>query len=286
MPTVSIIIRTKNEEQYLEQTLNAILSQQFDDFEIIIVDSGSTDQTLEIIQKYNVRLIEIPPEDFKYGYALNLGAQCAKGEYLFNLSAHAVPARSDLLNKLLTDFSDQKVAGVYGRQLPLSNANPLVKRDYELSYKEKKIIQKEQVFFSNVCAMIRKKIWEKFPFDESLPYCEDWDWTKHIQAAGYYVIYEPEAEVYHSHNENLVEAYKRARNEGIARRIINPENPFKKIDLVLTWAFKVKGDWLYLLNGEFQNRLKCFFYSPLYRFSLLYGRYKGWRAKRNQRRFL
>ena len=91
MSKISIVIRTKNEEKYLAQTLDMLIAQKEMDFEIIIVDSGSTDRTLDIIKNYHVKLIEIKPEEFTYGYALNIGAEAASGEYLLNLSAHAIP---------------------------------------------------------------------------------------------------------------------------------------------------------------------------------------------------
>ena len=73
----SIIIRTKNEEKWIGKVLEVLMQQSYKDFEIIVVDSGSTDRTLEIVKKYPIKLIEIPQKDFTYPYALNVGCKSA-----------------------------------------------------------------------------------------------------------------------------------------------------------------------------------------------------------------
>ena len=81
----SIVIRTKNEEEFIGETLERVRKQEFNgEYEIVIVDCGSTDSTLEIVEKYDVRLLKIPPREFTYGRSLNMGAKSAAGEFVVN----------------------------------------------------------------------------------------------------------------------------------------------------------------------------------------------------------
>lgn len=84
-PTVSFVIRTKNEGKFIGKVLGLLQKQTYQNFEIIIVDSGSTDRTLEAVKKFRVKLIKIKPQDFNYSYALNLGISNAKGIYIYAL---------------------------------------------------------------------------------------------------------------------------------------------------------------------------------------------------------
>lgn len=279
MSKISIVIRTKNEEKYLAQTLDMLIAQKEKDFEIIIVDSGSTDKTLDIVQNYDVKLIEIKPEEFTYGYALNLGAEVSSGKYLLNLSAHAIPIGTSFLNRFLENFNEPKLVGVYGRQIPLPEANPLVVRDYLSCYTDERKIQKDNIFFSNVCAMIRKDIWSRFRFDETLPYCEDWEWVRRIQQAGYYVVYDPTVMVYHSHNEPLRQIYRRSKKEAMAKKRLKPQLRGSLPGVLFSCKSQVIADIIFLLSNK--NRLRWIFYSPFYRFAKSYGYYTGYRKEKS-----
>lgn len=87
MPLVSLIIRCYNEEKHIGRLLSGVMQQQGIDYEIIIVDSGSTDATVSIAQRYPIQLISIDPQNFSFGRSLNLGCQQASGEYLVFASA-------------------------------------------------------------------------------------------------------------------------------------------------------------------------------------------------------
>ena len=129
-PLVSIIIRTKNEEDWVARTLNAIESQSYRNYEIIIVDTGSTDRTLELVGKFPCKLITYETPSYRPGAALNAGIRASEGSLLVLLSAHAVPADTTWLETLVRTISeDTQVAGVYGRQLSLPESSPFDKRD-------------------------------------------------------------------------------------------------------------------------------------------------------------
>ena len=108
----SIIIRTFNEGKYLARLLDAIQQQCRIEHEIIIVDSGSNDHTLEIAQRYPVKIINIRSEDFSFGRSLNVGCRQAVGEYLVFISAHSYPANGMWLFNIIKPFEDPKVGMV------------------------------------------------------------------------------------------------------------------------------------------------------------------------------
>src|SRR5579872_1618407 len=126
MAKVSLILRLKNEEEFLPKVLEGLEKQTFKDFEVIALDNSSTDKTVEILNEYQFRLkikiYYIPQDKFNYPYACNLGAQKATGEIMGYLSGHSIPILNDYLEKGVTHFDDPKVAGVYGPVLPSTKA--------------------------------------------------------------------------------------------------------------------------------------------------------------------
>ncbi len=203
---VSILLRTLNESQHLPEMLRAVQAQQVAaDIEWILVDSGSTDATLDIAWQFGMaHILALPPAEFSFGRALNAAAGKASGEILVALSAHACPAHERWLAFLLGHFDSVQVGGVYGRQLPRRDAWPPVRVDYERCYGPESVVHESvaNVFFSNANAACRRSLWERFPFDETLPACEDQAWARCVVDAGYRIVYDSRATVYHSHNES------------------------------------------------------------------------------------
>lgn len=206
-----IVIRTKNEEQYLGDTLDAVFDQDERDFQVVIVDSGSTDSTLSIARRYHADILEIKPEEFTYGSALNRGISRASSEFVVCLSAHATPVDECWLSFLLKGFRNPRVAGVYGRQVPRSNANPLELLGMRISgvTSSKPRWQRYNMHFSNANGAIRRHLWELCPFDESLAYAEDFAWARQMQRWDYLIAYEPQAAAYHSHGEPFLKLLRR-----------------------------------------------------------------------------
>ena len=170
---VSIIIRTKNEERWIASCLNAIYEQDYKNFEIIIVDNESKDNTLKIISNYKVAKI-LKIKNFLPGKALNLGIKKSKGSIVVCLSGHCIPKNNKWLNNLISPLKNKNVAGVYGKQEPLSFSSPLDKRDLLITFGLDKKVQKRG-FFHNANSAI-KKIWEKYKFDEKVKNIEDRLW--------------------------------------------------------------------------------------------------------------
>lgn len=276
-PAVTVLIRTKNEEQYIGRTLSVIFSQTYKEFEVLIVDSGSTDKTLEVAKQYPVRIYEIKPEEFTYGYSLNYGFQRASGKYVVNLSAHALPLSDDWLETLIADCDDERVAAVMSNNLPCPDCNPFDKRGLlkKFNIPKQEISGGPPYIFANYGSVIRRSVWEKVHYNETLSYAEDHDWALRVEALGYKIIYEPDAKTYHSHNETLRQIYRRSYMEASARKILK----FKQYTLINLLYDLLAGsiyDMLYVLYKR--EPLKWFLFAPLRRCAMNYGRFKASRS--------
>ena len=194
-----------------------INNQEYKDFEVIIVDSGSTDGTLELVKKYPVKIIHYqgPVGDkFNYAKALNLGAKEAKGEYLVRLSAHTFPCSRNWLREILKPFSDPLVAGTYSRQIHSPKSGLYHKLlcflDFSRFHGLFEKLACYTMFWAASCA-IRKKVWQKIPFDEKLGHTEDVAWALAVAKGGYKTVYVPKSVVRHSHYRSLGEIMKRRK---------------------------------------------------------------------------
>jgi CMP-N-acetylneuraminic acid synthetase/GT2 family glycosyltransferase len=196
---ISIIIRSRNEERWIRECLRRIQEQTIHDIEIILVDNASSDQTVARAKQVYPNLKHVTLEDYQPGKAINAGIRVSSGEYIAILSAHCLPVGNDWLAMLLADCQDTNVAGVYGRQIPTSYSSPQDKRDLLVTFGLDKRIQKKDIFFHNANSLIRREVWEKYPFDETVGNIEDRVWAKQVIDAGYVIIYEPEAAVFHYH---------------------------------------------------------------------------------------
>ena len=198
-PLVSLIIRTKNEERWLSSCLGAVFSQSYKSFEVILVDNESTDKTVEKARQYPVKKI-VTIKNFLPGKALNLGIEQSIGEYIVCLSAHCIPTGKEWLASLVNALEeDENYAGVYGRQEPMSFSSTTDKRDLLLVFGLDRIIRTRDSFFHNANSILRRKLWEEFPFDNSVTNIEDRIWAQEMLNRGYKLLYEPDASVYHYH---------------------------------------------------------------------------------------
>lgn len=183
---------------------------------MIVVDSGSTDGTQAIVASFpRATLIQIEPEDFTYGYALNLGVASVDAEVVATLSAHSLPIGADWLRNLVRPFERPRVAGVYGRQVPRANATILERFGMRLTGvlgSEPRLLA-QRPLFSNANGAFRRSLWLEHPFDETLQGAEDIAWVRTMQARGYVIAYEPSAAVYHSHGEPLIRHLRRASRD-------------------------------------------------------------------------
>lgn len=223
MPRVAVVLRSYNEAQLIDRCLDAVFGQEFDSFEVILVDSGSTDGTLRIARQFpQLVIVPIAKAEFTYGRALNVGARSAAMDcqVIAFLSAHAIPTSVHWLRSLTEPiFTNDNVAGCYGKQAPLPEhlSNRVVRHlarvGYPATFGDAAFITNQSYFFSNANAAVRFSCWKKTPYDETIAGSEDHQWTKQMLAAGWAVAYAPDACVLHSHPDSLAQFFRRRRNE-------------------------------------------------------------------------
>jgi glycosyltransferase involved in cell wall biosynthesis len=179
-----------------------------------VIDSGSTDRTLDIVRSHAVRLYEIEARDFSYGSALNLGARLAEGRYLVNLSAHCIPTSDRWIANMLRDLRvKSRIAATYGGQVPIKGLNPFEERSLLVAFKADENGRIGPPFSNANCA-IRKETWERYPFDEKANFAEDYIWSQ-LLPKQFEIKYVPEAEVYHTHPARFKYWAKRSYENGL-----------------------------------------------------------------------
>ncbi len=241
-PRCSIVIRAFNEEQHIGRLLSGIEQQSIDDREVILVDSGSTDATLAIASHFPVKIIKLPPEEFTFGHALNVGCSHAGGEYLVFASAHVFPVFPDWLEQLLRPFDDPQVALVYGKQRGLSSSRFSEQQIFAKLYPNRSTGSQRSPICNNANAAIRRRLWSERRYDEELPGLEDVEWAGWALQNGHLLAYSAEAEVVHIHEETPAQIYNRYRREAIGLHRVQPETRFGLTDFVRLYGTNVLSD--------------------------------------------
>ncbi len=214
---VSILLVTKNGERYLAEVLESIGKQRgyFQLCDLIAVDSGSRDRTVQILHHYGVTVTQIPPQEFGHGKTRNLVAAQARGEFLVFLTQDATPADAWWLEHLLAPLrADPLIAGVYSRHYPRPHCHPMEWHrivEYEWhgrpasrvhtavgnpDYERNPVLYR---FFANTSSAIRRTVWEQIPFPE-VEFAEDQAWAERVLQAGYKTAYAADSVVLHSHS--------------------------------------------------------------------------------------
>ena len=225
-PQISVIIRAFNEEKHLGQLLEAIAQQTFRNYELILVDSGSTDRTLAIAARYPVKVLHIKPAEFTFGRSLNLGLQAARGSLAVVASAHVLPLSRDWLKQLIAPFEDLKVAVAYGKQCGGTGSRFSEAQHFLRWFPERSNLDQPNAYCNNANLALRLSLWKKQPFDETLTGLEDLAWASAWRERGYKVAYVAEAGVAHLHEESAAQIVNRHRREAIALKRILPASRF------------------------------------------------------------
>lgn len=220
MVEISILIRCKNEEKLIGQTLEKVFGQKIDiPFKVIVIDSGSTDQTLAIVGAYNqVRLFCIPPESFTFGYALNYGIRMAEGNIICNLSAHCIPVNDRWLAELTYPIVHSSAHATLGRQVAIRGVNRWEEMGLDECFPDNSEIKGRFPFSNANCAFL-KNMWLERQFDDEVSSWEDYLWY-YLMKDKYVFQYCPNGAVFHSHPFSMKSVSRRAYNDGKAFRVI------------------------------------------------------------------
>jgi len=269
-PLVSIIMRSYNEGWALRETLPALRAQDYRNWELIIIDSGSTDGSAEMIRSVQPRhFVQIQPHEYNPSRVMNHGMQLARSGFGIFLNADATPQGTNWLRPLAAALFDPQTAAVFGRQVPRPDCRAVYACDYERCFGPNRESARWDHFFSMVSSGLRKDIWAKRGFLENMQYSEDDEYTRWCRAQGYRVVYVPDSVVVHSHNYTVAQAYKRSFGEGRALAAVWPG---KRSDcnwlrtVVLGWLNDARrdltfcarshrlGEWPHALRTRWQQR--------------------------------
>jgi rhamnosyltransferase len=246
----SIVIRAYNEEKFIRRLLEGIRQQTIRDVEILLVDSGSSDETVSIAESFGARIVRIPSSEFTFGRSLNLGIQKATRELIVIASAHVYPVYPDWLESLLHPFEDNNVALTYGKQRGPESAKFSEQQIYQHWYPDVSQMHQATAFCNNANAAIRKSLWQQNPYDETLTGLEDLAWGKWAKEQGYDIAYVAEAEIIHVHHETSAGVFNRYRREAMAFKKIYPEAHFSYYDFVRLTTMNILSDLWHAARGE------------------------------------
>jgi rhamnosyltransferase len=239
-PLVSVIMRSYNEGWAIRDTLPALQKQEYRNWELIVFDSGSTDDSVDFIRDANPRhFIQIKPEDYNPSRVMNHGMTLAASEFGIFLNADATPVDSNWLKPLVQALQDPNTAAVFGRQLPRPGCRAVFAHDYERCFGLRRESAQWDHFFSMASSGIRKDIWAKRGFLECMQYSEDDEYTRWCRAQNYQIAYCPESVALHSHNYSPQQAYKRSFGEARALAAVWNNDPRE-----INWARTVMLGWL------------------------------------------
>src|SRR5271165_685667 len=251
-PTCTIIIRTFNEARYLGQLLEAARAQTYplSCVEIIVVDSGSTDPTLEIARRFDCKIVTLERSQFSFGRSLNLGCSAAKGSILVFVSGHCVPASKEWLWELVKPLHDETVAITYGRQVGGPETKFSEHAHFQKYFPDHYTNGQNSFFCNNANLALRASCWREHPFNEALTGLEDMHLARALVQRGHKVVYVPAAAVYHYHHERWRQIKRRYEREAIALREIMPEVHVQWHDALRYFVAGVMGDWARAINRK------------------------------------
>lgn len=224
---VSVVILCLNEIGTIRQCLEAVFSQKIDcKVEVIVIDSGSTDGSLDVVAEFDTKIIRILPNEFGHGKTRNLGAENASGEIIVFLNGDAIPHNKKWLSELVRPLvNSSNLAGIYSRQVPHPYHGGRIYRQLQRIYgayprltTPLMSLSLRNTRFSTVSCALKKRIWKKAPFREDVWQAEDQFWAASIIRRGFSIAYNPASVVRHSHEESVKRLFRRAFELGFLSR--------------------------------------------------------------------
>ena len=274
----SIIIRACNEERHIGKLIAGIKHQKIENrIEIIVVDSGSTDSTVDIALAMGAKVVKISKDDFTFGKSLNVGCEAATGQILLIASAHVYPLYTNWIHKMIEPFEDPLVGLVYGKQVGNENSKFSEKRIFQKWFPNVSIKDQKNPFCNNANAAIRKSLWISQKYNEELTGLEDIEWATRIQKIGYKLSYQSDAVIVHIHEETPKKIYNRYKREAIAMKKIIPTAHFTFFNFLSLTLTNIVSDFYFSLSKKtfFRNFLEIL----VFRYMQFWGTYRGFNNK-------
>ena len=272
----SIVIRTLNEAAHLPRLLDDIATQTHQPDELVLVDSGSTDDTVRIAESYGASIVHIPPGDFTFGGALNIGCERAKGDVLIFASAHVYPVTDQWIERLLAPFADEGVGLSYGGQDADPEGNFSEGQLLKEWFPDDSDFNQQNPFCNNANCAVRRDIWERHPYDETLTGLEDIAFGRQVLAERSKIAYVADARIVHVHDEHFRQTMNRYRREAMAYTEIFGRNDIGLRRATRLFATNLASD---LRHARREQRLIGTAASAAqFRFAQFAGAYLGQRA--------
>lgn len=271
---ISVVVRARNEGQHIEKLLLGLAAQSRRADEVILVDSGSADDTVAIARRHGCKIIEIDRHEFTFGRALNKGCAAATGDICVFVSAHVYPVYDTWLAGLVEPFADRRVALSYGRQRGGAENCFSEHQIFSQWFPATSSCPQKTYFCNNANCAIRKAVWDELPYDETLTGLEDLAWAKAAQARGGWLAYVAEAEIIHVHDETWEQVQNRYRREAIAMRSIDSHAKFSRLDFLWLLVRHILSDSTAAMRvGRFRDVAKSI---ALFRYNQMLGTYRGY----------
>ena len=238
LPLVTVIIPVKNGGARLRECLSAVFSQRTDfAYDVLCVDRGSEDDSLEIIQSFPARLLRVDPATSGHGRTRNLAIQHSRGAFVAMLTQDAIPDDASWLRELLAPMRENPlVAGVFGRHKPHPGGLPseaaALERHFARFGAETTLVrilpgpegwahyEANKPFYRSLSdhnAALRRSVWEQIPFRD-VEFIEGQRWGADILEAGHTKAYAPRAVVRHGHHDSPLTRARRAFDEARSHR--------------------------------------------------------------------
>jgi rhamnosyltransferase len=244
MPSVSIVIRALNEAAHLPALYSGLLRQTRRPDQVILVDSGSTDDSVAVSRAHGAEIVHIKPDEFSFGRALNLGCSYATGDILVFVSAHVYPLDEKWLDQMVAPFERPEVGLVYGGQTGDNRSHFSELELLRTWFPDVSDDDQDTPFCNNANCAVRASAWRDLPYDETLTGLEDLDWAKRALESGWKLVYQADARIAHIHNEPFAATRNRYRREAIAHRRIFHDQDINLFEAVALFVLSVGRDYM------------------------------------------
>ncbi len=287
-PPTSAIVRSLNEARHLGRLIEGLNSQTVPVDEIVLVDSGSTDGTVDIANDLGCRVVELGKEEFSFGRALNKGCDAASGEILIIMSAHVYPVYDTYIEHMLRPFEEPPVTVAYGRQVGDHRSKYSESRLMLKWFPDESIFDQGHPFCNNANAAVRRSAWDELRYNEELTGLEDLEFAKRTIAAGNRISYVAEAPVVHVHEESWGSIRNRYRREAIAYAQITGADTLGVLETARLAAGNMLSDYSHAAReGQLISNVVDI---PVFRLAQFIGAWEGLRShgqvsERLKRRF-